>query len=158
LQWFFDDIDNKVGRSWYTTELRVKSNEDLWRLWYVLLREKNMLNTIRFQCRVAKRLMPNYGRIKKVTLSMSRLKRVWDERALLKLRNRQQEIDIRKEQYRNSTIEWRRKQRLQIREQIKFLYHQYMKDKESNKIDKKKNKSDKKKNKIAGKKKVKLLV
>ena len=49
--------------------MRRKSFEDLHKLWWVLVRERNMLETIRFQCRAEKRLMPNYHRLVKVLKS-----------------------------------------------------------------------------------------
>jgi large subunit ribosomal protein L47 len=33
----------KLGRSWKAEELRLKSNEDLHKLWYICVKEKNLL-------------------------------------------------------------------------------------------------------------------
>jgi len=61
---FFDDKKNwfekevKVGRAWKKEELRIKSNIDLHKLWYVLLKEKNMLLTMEHAYKV--RNLPNF--------------------------------------------------------------------------------------------------
>ncbi|XP_042861622.1 39S ribosomal protein L47, mitochondrial-like [Penaeus japonicus] len=83
---FFDDKKNwgeqevKVGRAWKLDELRIKSNEDLHKLWYVLLKEKNMLLTMEHACKEEYRLFPNPERIDKVEESMKNLEDVVRER------------------------------------------------------------------------------
>nr|CAD7441281.1 unnamed protein product [Timema bartmani] len=83
---FFDDKKNwnanevKVGRSWKLEELRIKSNGDLHKLWFVLLKEKNMLLTMEHTCKEKVRLFPNPERIDKVEESMENLEQVVRER------------------------------------------------------------------------------
>ncbi|EJW88260.1 hypothetical protein WUBG_00833 [Wuchereria bancrofti] len=90
LREFFDDPANygkdeldeksKPGRSWSKDELRLKSNSDLHKLWYVLLKERNMLLTM-LEASVQKALrMPNPDRIEKVAESMHNLEAVVHER------------------------------------------------------------------------------
>ncbi|XP_037800175.1 39S ribosomal protein L47, mitochondrial-like [Penaeus monodon] len=86
LMEFFDDKKNwgeqevKVGRAWKLDELRIKSNEDLHKLWFVLLKEKNMLLTMEFACKEEFKLFPNPERIDKVEESMKNLEEVVQER------------------------------------------------------------------------------
>jgi large subunit ribosomal protein L47 len=71
----------KTGRAWRAQELRLKSFDDLHKLWYVLLKESNKLTTER---RLAKRIgtaMANPERIRKVRQAMARLKTVVGERS-----------------------------------------------------------------------------
>lgn len=59
----------KTGRSWKAEELRQKSFDDLHKLWYVLLKERNVLATQREEAtrlRLPKQLWSNQGRLKKV--------------------------------------------------------------------------------------------
>ncbi|KAK6634925.1 hypothetical protein RUM44_000172 [Polyplax serrata] len=86
LMEFFDDKENwgqrevKVGRSWKVEELRIKSNSDLHKLWYVLLKEKNMLLTMEHEYNQKFEPFPNPERIDKVNESMENLETVVRER------------------------------------------------------------------------------
>lgn len=83
---FFDDNKNwgeseiQVGRSWKAEELRIKSNSDLHKLWFILLKERNMLKTMEHECNEMIRLFPNPERIDKVEESMKNLETVVRER------------------------------------------------------------------------------
>ncbi|XP_047506817.1 39S ribosomal protein L47, mitochondrial [Pieris napi] len=86
LMEFFDIKKNwnetniKVGRAWRLDELRIKSNTDLHKLWYVLLKERNMLYTMEHECNENVRLFPNPERIDKVQDSMNNIETVVRER------------------------------------------------------------------------------
>ena len=81
---FFEDKENwskseiNVGRSWRKDDLRVKSNSDLHKLWYVLLKERNMLLTMAEIYKFS--LTPSPERIYKVEESMKNLEDVVRER------------------------------------------------------------------------------
>lgn len=83
---FFDEKKNwgenevKHGRGWTLPELRIKSNEDLHKLWFVLLKEKNMLLTMEQEGIEKHRLFPSPERIDKVNESMTHLETVVRER------------------------------------------------------------------------------
>eukprot|EP00047_Mylnosiga_fluctuans_P005112 m.238512 g.238512 ORF g.238512 m.238512 type:complete len:269 (-) comp13313_c0_seq1:110-916(-) len=76
----YDDI--QVGRSWLARDLRVKSFEDLQKLWFVLLKERNMLLTLKYECQRLERDMPAPDRLRKVKKSMAAIKTVISERDL----------------------------------------------------------------------------
>ncbi|KAK4880264.1 hypothetical protein RN001_008410 [Aquatica leii] len=86
LMEFFDDEKNwgesdvKSGRSWRKDDLRIKSNTDLHKLWYILLKEKNMLLTMEHEHNDQARLFPGPERIDKVIESMENLEEVVRER------------------------------------------------------------------------------
>ncbi|XP_068630597.1 large ribosomal subunit protein uL29m [Battus philenor] len=86
LMEFFDSKKNwsetniRVGRAWRLDELRIKSNVDLHKLWYVLLKERNMLYTMEHECKEKTRLFPNPERIDKVQESMNNIETVIRER------------------------------------------------------------------------------
>ncbi|XP_006803378.2 39S ribosomal protein L47, mitochondrial-like [Neolamprologus brichardi] len=86
LEEFFDSPENwgeanvKSGAPWTAKQLRTKSNEDLHKLWYVLLKEKNMLLTLEQEAKRQRVQMPSPERIRKVERSMIRLETVAKER------------------------------------------------------------------------------
>ncbi|KAI7852088.1 mitochondrial 39-S ribosomal protein L47 (MRP-L47)-domain-containing protein [Circinella umbellata] len=72
-----------TGRSWKASELRLKSFDDLHKLWYVLLKERNVLATQREEAKrlgINKQIWSNAGRLKKCQKSMARIKYVLNER------------------------------------------------------------------------------
>ncbi|KAL6108012.1 mrpl47 [Pungitius sinensis] len=86
LDEFFDLPDNwgeptvKSGAPWTAKQLRTKSNEDLHKLWYVLLKEKNLLLTLEQEAKRQRVPMPSPERMRKVQRSMIRLETVVNER------------------------------------------------------------------------------
>uniref|UniRef100_A0A6G1SMS9 Large ribosomal subunit protein uL29m n=1 Tax=Aceria tosichella TaxID=561515 RepID=A0A6G1SMS9_9ACAR len=86
LEEFFDSSRNlgerqvKSGRAWRTDELRLKSNSDLHKLWFVLYKERNMLYTMKEAAATEYELFPSPERIDKVEESMANLENVVRER------------------------------------------------------------------------------
>lgn len=84
LSEFFPNQDKeeqgKTGRSWRASELRAKSHEDLHKLWYILLKERNMLLTLKHEARRQGEIMPSPERMRKVRKSMARIRVVLGER------------------------------------------------------------------------------
>ena len=73
------------GRSWRPEELRLKSHDDLHKLWYVLLKEKNKLKSDWLLSKQMMTMFYGWNNIQKVNLSMKRLLTIVNERK--KLRN-----------------------------------------------------------------------
>ncbi|KAG9070195.1 54S ribosomal protein L4 mitochondrial [Linnemannia hyalina] len=74
-----------TGRAWRASELRVKSFDDLHKLWYVLLKERNVLAVQKEEARrfhISKQYFSNKGRQIKCQKSMARIKFVLNERRL----------------------------------------------------------------------------
>ncbi|KAF9579712.1 39S ribosomal protein L47, mitochondrial [Lunasporangiospora selenospora] len=74
-----------TGRAWRATELRLKSFDDLHKLWYVLLKERNLLAVQTEEARrfhISKQYFSNKGREMKCKKSMARIKFVLNERRL----------------------------------------------------------------------------
>ncbi|XP_007422846.1 39S ribosomal protein L47, mitochondrial [Python bivittatus] len=86
LEEFFDDPKNwgkkdvKSGDSWTVEQLRGKSSGDLHKLWYVLLKERNMLLTLEQEAKRQALPMPSPERLEKVEKSMERMDQVIQER------------------------------------------------------------------------------
>ncbi|XP_069550857.1 large ribosomal subunit protein uL29m [Brachyistius frenatus] len=86
LEEFFDFPENwgetnvKSGAPWTAKQLRTKSHEDLHKLWYVLLKERNLLLTLGQEARRQRVQMPSPERLRKVERSMIRLETVVTER------------------------------------------------------------------------------
>ncbi|MBZ3889060.1 39S ribosomal protein L47, mitochondrial [Sciurus carolinensis] len=69
-----------LGAAWTCQQLRNKSNEDLHKLWYVLLKERNMLLTLEQEAKRQRLPMPSPERLEKVVDSMDALDKVVQER------------------------------------------------------------------------------
>jgi hypothetical protein len=63
------DTKPSTGRRWLASDLRNKSFNDLHKLWYVLLKERNMLKTEMSLARTSGQRMKNPSRRQKVLLS-----------------------------------------------------------------------------------------
>lgn len=77
--------ENLTGRDWRAGELRLKSFRDLHTLWYVLLRERNLLATQKVEARRTGLDRENWYSRRKlfcVRISMARIKNVLNERRL----------------------------------------------------------------------------
>ena len=86
LMEFFDDYKNwgekevKTGREWRVDELRLKSNQDIHKLWFILYKERNMLLTMLDQSRTDIELFPSPERLDRVEQSMLNIEEVVKER------------------------------------------------------------------------------
>lgn len=86
LNEFLDDPKNygekmvRSGRHWHMDELRLKSNSDLHKLWFVLYKERNMLYTMREASAEENEVFPSPERIDKIEQSMANLENVVRER------------------------------------------------------------------------------
>jgi ribosomal protein L29 len=75
----------RTGRAWRASELRQKSFEDLHKLWYILLKERNVLASQREEARrlgIGPDAFSNYSREIKCRKSMARIKTVLSERQI----------------------------------------------------------------------------
>jgi len=75
----------QVGRAWAADELRLKSHDDLHKLWFVLLQEKNKLRSDELMSIQLQQIFYGRNNLYKVRKSMARLLTVVNERK--KIRN-----------------------------------------------------------------------
>lgn len=86
LMEFFDTTEDleegavACGRPWRKDELRIKSNEDLHKLWYILLKERNRIMTLESELERQGLYMTDAWRMEKVEVSMENLLTVVKER------------------------------------------------------------------------------
>jgi large subunit ribosomal protein L47 len=86
----FDSEKKTVyGRAWKSCELRNKSFEDLHKLWYILLKERNLLSTQENEARRLNQIWFGKHREIKCKLSMARIKGVLSERLKIHLQSQE---------------------------------------------------------------------
>ncbi|CAK75933.1 unnamed protein product (macronuclear) [Paramecium tetraurelia] len=78
------------GRSWKVEELRLKSTEDLTKLWYVMLKEKNLLLSDGIFFKKVVGVKGRMGKLVQLKISMARLKTVVQERDRIRQKYRKQ--------------------------------------------------------------------
>ncbi|CAD8155296.1 unnamed protein product [Paramecium octaurelia] len=78
------------GRSWKIEELRLKSTEDLTKLWYVMLKEKNLLLSDGIFFKKVVGVKGRMGKLVQLKISMARLKTVVQEREKVRQKYRKQ--------------------------------------------------------------------
>lgn len=77
----FDPAAKKIfGRAWCANELRRKSFEDLHKLWWVLIKEMNLLSTQKSEAKRMGQRWFGMHRVHKCRLSMARIKTILTER------------------------------------------------------------------------------
>lgn len=73
------ELGSLPGREWTVDELRLKSFDDLHKLWWVLIKERNALLSERDWCRSVKREWNGDETLDKVNLSMANIKQAVKE-------------------------------------------------------------------------------
>mmetsp|Transcript_61067 Transcript_61067/g.126499 ORF Transcript_61067/g.126499 Transcript_61067/m.126499 type:complete len:246 (-) Transcript_61067:42-779(-) len=106
------------GDPWPAVLLRLKSFEDMHKLWYVLLKEKNFLLAEQHDARQNRIRWKHHGRLKKVKLSMKRILTVLTRREIHQQAIRAKEMLV--QQNRREELET---QRFHLEESMKVLSH-----------------------------------
>ena len=111
LEEYFDSpsgwtwTDKPTGRSWLTSELRLKSFDDLHQLWWLLLKERNKLESQKQESRRFKVFFPHSDRLFKTRLSMNRIKYCLGERKIAYLQAQAiLKKDLKRQEILNSTL------------------------------------------------------
>ncbi|KAI0657420.1 MRP-L47-domain-containing protein [Cubamyces menziesii] len=110
-----DVAQDKRGRSWTAAELRRKSFKDLHTLWYVVLRERNLLATQQAEARrlgAHEQILGLWNKAFRCRKTMARIKYVINERRLayegaLKIHNEQREQVLKQEDSERAAAEAR---------------------------------------------------
>merc|ERR1712137_294670 len=108
----------RSGDPWPAVLLRLKAFEDLHKLWYVLLKEKNFLLAEQHEARQRKLQWEQHGRLKKVKLGMKRILTVLSRREIHQQSLRAREILAKQERREELETE-----RFHLEERIKVLEH-----------------------------------
>mmetsp|Transcript_18033 Transcript_18033/g.40349 ORF Transcript_18033/g.40349 Transcript_18033/m.40349 type:complete len:234 (-) Transcript_18033:23-724(-) len=111
-------INTRSGDAWPAILLRMKSFQDLHKLWFVLLKEKNFLLGEQLECRQQRIKWKHHGRLKKVKLSMKRILTVITRREIHQQALRAKDI-LAKQEVREE-FETRR---FHLEESMKVLQH-----------------------------------
>eukprot|EP00386_Alphamonas_edax_P007735 GDKI01025700.1.p1 GENE.GDKI01025700.1~~GDKI01025700.1.p1 ORF type:complete len:237 (+),score=44.98 GDKI01025700.1:65-775(+) len=106
------------GDAWPAALLRMKSFDDLHKLWYVLLKEKNFLMSERLAYWQYGAQQPSHGRLKKVKMSMKRILTVLSRREI-----HQQCLRAKQMLKTQELREQLETQRFHLEEQMKQLRH-----------------------------------
>mmetsp|Transcript_7222 Transcript_7222/g.15929 ORF Transcript_7222/g.15929 Transcript_7222/m.15929 type:complete len:240 (-) Transcript_7222:54-773(-) len=106
------------GDPWPAVLLRMKSFDDMHKLWFVLLKEKNFLLAEQKEARQRGARWANHGRLKKVKLSMKRILTVLSRREIHQQGLRAKDI-LAKQQQREEL----ETQRFHLEESMKVLQH-----------------------------------
>ena len=80
--WTWTDTQILTGRAWLQSELRLKSFNDLHSLWWLLLKERNKLESQKQEARRFQVFFPNSDRLFKTKLTMNRIKNCLTERRI----------------------------------------------------------------------------